>query len=133
LRALLGLTATICLMLGGRHLLETYGNRVDVENVEIGAPIRIKATCFHFFGPAECEFSLGYTTADGSELSEGTLGWSDGPLVKRSWLCFYSFESELWAVNRPCQLIVYFHRHEKPAGQGGDRVWTLQEKVVDVK
>jgi hypothetical protein len=133
LRGLLGLAALVCLLLGGWHWIESYGNHLDIEEVRLGETIRVKARYFWLLGPAECQLEVGYETADESELSDGTLGVSMGDRVKRSWLCFYSMDEELDPVDRPCQLIVYFKRHEKFTGQGGGRVWTLQEKIADVK
>ncbi|HVX15133.1 MAG TPA: hypothetical protein VHC22_28330 [Pirellulales bacterium] len=131
LRGLLGLAALVCLSLGGRHLLETYGNSLDAEDPKAGLPIRVKARYFCLFGPTECYFDVGYETPDGSQLSDGTLGMSSGELAKRSWLCLYRIESELEPVDQPCQLIFYLYRLEKR--WGGGRVWTVKEKIVDVK
>ena len=132
LRALLAFAAVICVLLGGWHLLQTYGNRLDVENPRLGAPIRVKATYFCPLGPSQCHLSLGYMTADGSQLSDGTLGRSAGDMIKRSWLCLYSMESELEPVDQPCQLIIEFKRYEKPPARGGGRVWDIEEQVVEV-
>ena len=134
LRGLLGFAVVVCLLLGGWNLLETYGNRLDVEDARVGQPMPVKATYFRLFGPPECYLEVGYDTQDGSELSDGTLGMSEFHTVKRSWMCLYSIETELEPVDRPCQLVVEFERYEKPWGhQTGTKVRKLQEKVIDVK
>lgn len=129
----MGLAAVVCILLGGCHLLDTYGNWLDVGDAIIGQPIPVKATCIRLFGPPECYLEVGYDTADGSELSDGTLGMSEGHTVKRSWLCLYRIETEFEPVDRPCQLVFEFEQCEKPWGhQTGTKVRKLQEKVIDV-
>lgn len=133
LRGLLGVAALVCLFLGGRHLLETYGNRLDVEEARVGVPIRVNARYFCLLGPAECILQIGYETADGLPLSDRTFGNSGVDRAERSWLCLYGLESERPPIDQPRQLIVYLKRHEKPAGTGASRVWTIKEGIVDVK
>jgi hypothetical protein len=132
LRGLLGLAALVCLALGTWHWIETYGNRLDVEGARVGVPVRVKARCLWPFGPTECYIYVGYETADGSPLSDGTSGVSNLDCVERSWLCLYSLESELMPVDQPRQVVVYTKRYEE-RGQGVGRFWHLKEKIVDVK
>jgi hypothetical protein len=123
---LLGLAALVCFSLGGWHLLETYGNRLDVDEVRIGAPIRIEASYVWLFGPEKCNLVVGYAIAGDSGSISKYLR------VKRSWLCLYSVESDFDPVDRPCQIIIYFRRYSR-FGRGFGRKWTLKEKIVDVK
>ena len=133
MRGLLGFAALVCLCLGARHLLKTYGNWLEVEEARAGVPILVKARCIWPFGPTECCFYVGYETADGSTLSDRTSGVSNFDCVERSWLCLYSLESELMPVDQPRQLVVYVNRYEKPFGQRVGRFRHLKEKIVDVK
>jgi hypothetical protein len=131
LRALLGLAAVVGLLLGGWHLLDTYGNRLDVDEVRIGAPVKIKAGYVCLFGPHECNLSVALESIDGSEIAPGIARVSEVDLVERSWLCLYRVEWEFEPVEQPCRLIVSFCRHEKFNRSG--RLWTLKEKIMDVK
>ena len=130
------MAALACLLLGGRHLLETCGNRLDVEQSGVGVPIRARVRYFRVLGPPECELEIEYETADGSQFSDGTVGSTFGNRVRRTWLCFYSMEHEFDPVDRPCRLIVYARQHdwftEDPFSEDGT-VRTLRERIVDVK
>jgi hypothetical protein len=133
LRALLGFAVLACLVLAGRYLLGTYGTRLDVEIPRVGDPIRVKATYFRLFGPRECRLFVEYRIADGSLLSSGAIGASQGDIIKRSWLCLYTIETELEPIDRPCSLIVRLYRFDKFVLQSGGKFWPLKEKMVEVK
>lgn len=120
LRSLLGLAALVCVLLGGWHLLETYGTSVEVVNPRIATPIRIRGTYFWPFGPRECTLYVGYSRSDDTGCVQKYLR------AKKSWLCFYSVEYELDPVSRPCQIQAHFGRYEHSTG------WTIKEKIVDV-
>jgi hypothetical protein len=104
LKALLALTATICLALGGWHMLNTYGNYMEVGDLAVGKPIRVKGRFIRVFGPqrrwiqvvAVNAGPLGSPSMGGGIGSSNKMGW-----VNRSWLCCYEFEYELDAINTP--------------------------------
>lgn len=121
LKALLGLTAIVCLSLGGWHLLETYGTSIEAVNPRIGMPIRLKGSYFLPFGPDECTLSTGYSRTDDTGSIQKYLR------AKRSWLCFYSVEYELDPVDHACQIEIYLTRYESSTDS-----WTLKEEIVDV-
>lgn len=132
LRGLLGAVVLLCLFLGGRHLLETYGSQIEIESARIGEPIYFKARYFCLFGPAQCHLGVACKAADGSWLTEGVYGATHDDHVKRSWLCLYTMKSGLYPVTRPCQVIVTFDRIEElPTGETEGRL--LKEVTVDVK
>lgn len=133
LRGLLGFAAIICLLLGARHLLETYGNRLDVEDAKVGDFIRVKARYFRVFGPSECVLEAGYKAADGSMLPTRNYGMSSIQSVEREWLCLYRSEWELYPVNGPCQLMLELKRYDAPDFDPDGKEWTIQEKIVDLK
>ncbi|HVW37404.1 MAG TPA: hypothetical protein VHB99_08860 [Pirellulales bacterium] len=98
LRALLGLAAGVCLLLGGKHLLETYGQRIEVEQPVVGKPIKIRARYIRLFGPSDVLIFIDVVTSTGREE-----GWAEG--AGRSWLCCYETETEIMKpVKEPCQL-----------------------------
>ncbi|HVX14150.1 MAG TPA: hypothetical protein VHC22_23390 [Pirellulales bacterium] len=132
LRGLLALLTLACVLLGIWHLLETYGDGLDVEDARVGTTIRVRARYFCPLGPRECPLALTYQTADGTALSEGMMGVSLGNRAERSWLCLYSTEFDLDPVDHPCQIRVAFGRYMR-LGQGVSSLRTLKQKTVDVK
>jgi hypothetical protein len=84
LRGLLGLATVACLLLGGWHLLKTYGNRIEV----IGAS-RVKGRYIRVLGPTQCHLVVAARGPD------GIVWWSHERDVKRSRLCCYDFDWEL--------------------------------------
>jgi hypothetical protein len=132
LGGLSGFAVLVCLALGAKHLLETYGNRLDVEDAKVGDFIRVRARYFCVFGPPECELEAQSKEADGALLS-----WSN--FVKREWLCLYRTDWELDPVNGPGQVTITIKRHDDPDRYNdpdwqpgmGERI--IQEKIVDVK
>jgi hypothetical protein len=126
LRWLLGLAALVCLCLGGRHLLETYGSRMEIETARIEA-LRVKATYCRLFGPPEHRLELEYEAID-SVLTHGAHSVHRGEMARRSWLCLYTIEGDFPnPVTHPCQLVVYFRCY----GEGGCE--NVKVATVDVK
>ena len=117
LRALLGTIAALCLALGIRHLLDRYGNRIDVDDAKVGMPIKVKATCFSPFGPSECLLDVGY-----EDESDGAFGF----VAERSWLCLYSVEYELAPVDHPCRVVVCLDQHRAGA------IHPVKRQVIEV-
>ena len=97
LRTLLGLAAIICLMLGGWHLLETYGNYMDVGDMAVGKPITVKGRVIRVLGPPKCWIEASSSVAD-EQLEDGS---SHAEWIRRSWLCCYEFEYELYPIKNP--------------------------------
>jgi hypothetical protein len=120
LRGLLGLAALVCLLLGARHLLETYGSSIRVESTRTGQPIHVKATYCLPFGPSECGLAVGYETDDKGSVRRHFA-------VKRSWICLYKVECDFPLYPRPRQITLFLRR------ETGYRDWTVRESVVDVK
>lgn len=120
LRGLIGFVAIVCVLLGGWHLLDTYGTHVDAGVTRIGAPIRINGTYFCPFGPRDCGLVVGYARDDDDGSIEKYLR------ARRSWLCFYSVEYEFEPVDRACQIIVFLRRYEK------SKSYMLKNKIIDV-
>jgi hypothetical protein len=89
LRTLLGFAALICLLLGGRHLLDTYGSHLEVSDAALGKPIRLKGRLVRVFGPAKCVVTF-WGDVDQTDVCE----WLHSKEVERSWLCFYEFDYE---------------------------------------
>lgn len=131
LRGLLGFAAVVCLALGGRHLLETYGNSIEVRTARVGEPLRLKARYFCVLGPAERHLGLACEAADKSWLAEGVYGSTHSDIVKRSWLCLYTMEADLYPVTRRCQVVVSLDRLEE-VGPGETEGTLLKETTVDV-
>lgn len=104
LRTLLGLAAAVCLVLGGWHLFDTYGNYIEIDRIRVGEPITVRGRYVRFFGPDKLEIFLGWGGSD-YEL----YGWPRD--VERSWLCLYSFECELDPVYEPGDVFVYMGRN----------------------
>ncbi|MGH7134798.1 MAG: hypothetical protein ACREHD_03610 [Pirellulales bacterium] len=88
LRALLGLGAVVCLLLGGRHLVETYATYIEVSNSALDEPISIKGRIVRLFGPPKIYFDVNFKcyNAETPSFSRTAGGWVD-----RSWLCCYNF------------------------------------------
>ena len=87
LRALLVLTALASLLLGGRHLLETYGSYLEVTNIAVGESMTIKGRIVHLFGPPKIYFEVESHNVETPSLNWTTWGW-----LERSWLCCYDFD-----------------------------------------
>lgn len=125
LRGLLGVAALVCLALGGRHLIETYGSSISVETTKAGEPILVRATYCCPFGPRECDLVVGYATADDGASVRRHFGG------KRSWLCLYKVECEFNLYQRPRQITLFLRRYEKTL-EKGYRAWPVKERAVDV-
>jgi hypothetical protein len=111
LRGLLGFSAIICLLLGGWHLLNTYGNYMEVGKLAVGKPIRVKGRFIRVFGPKRRTIAVGVSArnigAPESRQMGDTEGSSRVAVVDRSWLCCYEFDRELDAMNIPGQWVIF--------------------------
>jgi hypothetical protein len=134
LRALLGTTAFICILLGGWHLLHTYGNRIEVNDVSVGEPIKVKVRYCRVFGPPVCRIQVSVSDWD-YDSPHLHYGGSSEDNKKRSWLCFYTHECEFEPVRRPCELSVELSELI-PAPPGSAWSWkirTVKRRTVDVQ
>ena len=94
LRWLLGLATLVCLLLGGWHLLDVYGNYMEVGDLAVGKPVRVKGRAIRLFGPQRCWIQVSANHDCDNGLHES--GWVD-----RSWLCCYEFEYDLGVLYAP--------------------------------
>jgi hypothetical protein len=108
LRGLLGLAALVCLLLGGRHLLNTYGNYIEAGDLALGEPIRVKGRMIRVFGPQRRQIQVAARNigTPGQRQMGDTEGSSDMVWADRSWLCCYEFDCELDAMYIPGQWII---------------------------
>ena len=58
LRALLLVTAILCLPLGGWHLFKKYGQFIEASPIIAGQPIVVNGRLIQFFGPKRCHYCL---------------------------------------------------------------------------
>jgi hypothetical protein len=58
LRALLCLTLTICLTLGGWTIFKKYGQYIEAVPIKAGDPIPAKGRLIRFMGPKRCHYCL---------------------------------------------------------------------------
>jgi hypothetical protein len=87
LRGLLALTVLVCLFLGARHLLKTYGNQIEA----IGKS-RIKGRYIRVLGPTQHHLVVAARFANDDD---DLVRWTHEAKVDRSWLCCYDFDWEL--------------------------------------
>ena len=115
LRALLGLSVAMCLLLGARHLLETCGQFVASQTARIGEPVAINGRLIRFFGPREYEYFLDVIPRVEGEEQMTWLGTS-----KRSWLCVYEVSQDFGPMSRPgsYRLILQAAERDAPKFRG---------------
>ena len=104
-------------------MLETYGHRIEVNDLVVGEPIKIKATYIRVFGPPTCEILVSIDDED-----DDGYGWTDQDLPNRKWLCLYTYEGEFDPVLKPRKLViglVDFSDHQQPR--------VVKRKIVDVR
>src|SRR5690242_4654325 len=100
LKTLLWLTATVCLLLGARHLLETYGRYMKIGNIALGESIAIRGQVIHLFGPPKI-----YVEIQSYNLEAPSLAWTSWGWLERSWLCRYDF-NETALIDTPGDWVV---------------------------
>jgi hypothetical protein len=129
LRTLLGLAAVVCLLLGGWHLLETYGSYIEAEPLRVGVPVKLRGRYVCFFGPNKVPITIGY-----EKNSDEVYGWSAIVGSERSWLCLYNVECELEPVDEPCEITIYLQRDPFFPGRGfpGGRIIPIKSQVERV-
>ena len=101
LRGLLGFAALVCLLLGGRHLLETYGSYIEVGKATAGKPVRIKGRLLRIFGPQKCSIEI-----DAHIVNHDYAVWRWGSWRARLWLCCYEFDFETIPSTTPRELML---------------------------
>ena len=94
LRGLLGFSVFVCLLLGGWHMLDFYGNYMEVGDLAVGKPIMVKGRVIRLLGPQRCWIQVSANHDHDNGLHHS--GWVD-----RSWLCCYEFEYDLGALYAP--------------------------------
>jgi hypothetical protein len=127
LKTLLWLMAVVAAFLGGMHLVEMYGQQLDVT-AAVGQPIKVKARYVRLFGPKTCIVTVMLLGA----TRDARLGLSREEWVERSWLCSYAMECEFEPVKEPRQLIFELGEVRKmPAGRF--RQTYVKRQVVDMR
>jgi hypothetical protein len=92
LRALLGLAAAVCVVLGGHHLLVKYGQYVVAKPAGIGEPISIDGQLVWLCGPRLLYVEL---------VSEPRLDRlvRNIYVLKRSWGCLYRLKTTIDGIS----------------------------------
>jgi hypothetical protein len=129
LRTLLAVMAGICIFLGGRHLLETYGQRIEVDQSIVGRPIKVRARYIRLFGPPDCFVIVELATPTGD------VWFAVAEPAVRSWLCYYETEQiQMKPVHEPCQLSLTMGEILELGQRGGkpERRKIVKRITVDV-
>lgn len=102
LRALLVVVTVGCLLLGGWHLLKTYGQYIEASGrLRAGERISVRGRIIRPFGPEELSYNFivyGVSSNNGvpsEALSRGCGHWSYAYVAKRRWFCIYTVEAQV--------------------------------------
>jgi hypothetical protein len=125
LRGLLGLVALVCLALGGRHLLDVYGDRIDVLDARVGETIHVRARRVRFLGPPKQLFDLQIDRPETGQF------WFFYRWAERSWGFLYTVDAEFRPISTQGDLTVTLYENKETdprlAGEGRWRVIKQQQ------
>ena len=90
LRALLGAAVVVCLLLGGWHLLWTYGQYVEAEPAKLGRSFSVKGRILRPAGPQELAYHFRIERPDGVCLLNL---FGEGYIARKGWLGTYRIDT----------------------------------------
>jgi hypothetical protein len=128
-RTLLVVTAVICVLLGSLRLVEAFGQRIEVDDVVMGEPIKVKARYVRVCGPPVCTVQVKLYN---KKSYYDRMTWGQ---ASRVWLCSYNFQCTFPAVETPGELsIELVERIPLPANSESlGRIKVVKRRTVDVK
>jgi hypothetical protein len=121
LRALLGLAAVVCLLLGCWHLLTKHGQYVVATPAKIGEPITVDGQLVCFCGP-----SLLYVELVGEPPLDRLV--QNIYVIKRSWGCLYRLKTKIDPISRSGDDAILLRFQMKPGAVAARGVVTVTEQ-----